>query len=153
MTMRKKTKPETPAGDKPAAAAIAPEAEVLVETAVAAGPPPATLENAAKKFPWRFQPGKPGGPGRPLGARNKLTEDFLRDTHEVYQQHGRGILVEMATSKKMSDRIKFVEIVHDLLPKHAAIDVNVAPSLPKDLAEMEDADWRMLFGIEVKRRE
>jgi hypothetical protein len=149
--MKKKPKPpqsaDAGAADKPA-----PPAPV---EALPPQPPrlPATLENDAKKFPWRFQPGKPGGPGRPLGARNKLTEDFLRDTHEVYQQHGRGILVEMATSKKMSDRIKFVEMVHDLLPKHAAIDVNVAPSLPKDLAEMEDADWRMLFGIEVKRRE
>jgi hypothetical protein len=27
----------------------------------------------------RYLKGMPGGPGRPLGSRNKLTEDFLGD--------------------------------------------------------------------------
>ncbi len=30
-----------------------------------------------------------GGPGRPAGSRNRLTEDFLGDLHAAWQEHGR----------------------------------------------------------------
>jgi len=30
-----------------------------------------------------------GGPGRPAGSRNRLTEDFLGDLHAAWQAHGR----------------------------------------------------------------
>jgi hypothetical protein len=33
--------------------------------------------------------GMPGGPGRPVGSRNKLTEDFFCDLHAAWQEHGR----------------------------------------------------------------
>ena len=36
--------------------------------------------------------GIPGGPGRPLGSRNKLTEDFLGDLHAAWLEHGNTVL-------------------------------------------------------------
>ena len=57
----------------------------------------------------------------------------------------------MATLPDMKDRIKFIELVHNLLPRESRLEVG-PPQLPKDLAAMEDADWRLLFGIAVKRR-
>jgi hypothetical protein len=30
-----------------------------------------------------------GGPGRPPGSRNRLTEDFIGDLHAAWQEHGR----------------------------------------------------------------
>jgi hypothetical protein len=47
----------------------------------------------------------------------------------------------MASSTDMRDRIRFVELVAELVPRNATLDVNVAPSLPRPLAEMTDADW------------
>src|SRR5262245_30772667 len=37
----------------------------------------------------RYLKGVAGGPGRPAGSRNKLTEDFLGDLHAAWQEHGR----------------------------------------------------------------
>jgi hypothetical protein len=37
----------------------------------------------------RYLKGMPGGPGRPAGSRNKLTEDFFADLHAAWQEHGR----------------------------------------------------------------
>jgi hypothetical protein len=43
----------------------------------------------------RYLKGIPGGPGRPVGSRNKLTEDFLRDLQADWEQHGKNILEVM----------------------------------------------------------
>jgi hypothetical protein len=43
----------------------------------------------------RFLKGMPGGPGRPVGSRNKLSEDFLRDLQADWEQHGKDILEVM----------------------------------------------------------
>ena len=37
----------------------------------------------------RYLKGIAGGPGRPAGSRNRLTEDFLGDLHTAWQEHGR----------------------------------------------------------------
>ena len=37
----------------------------------------------------RYLKGIAGGPGRPAGSRNKLTEEFLGDLHAAWQEHGR----------------------------------------------------------------
>jgi hypothetical protein len=37
----------------------------------------------------RYLKGIAGGPGRPAGSRNRLTEDFLSDLHAAWQEHGR----------------------------------------------------------------
>ncbi len=40
----------------------------------------------------RWLKGFSGGPGRPLGSRNKLTEEFLADLYHSWQRHGRKVL-------------------------------------------------------------
>ena len=37
----------------------------------------------------RYLKGIAGGPGRPAGSRNRLTDDFLGDLHAAWQEHGR----------------------------------------------------------------
>ena len=37
----------------------------------------------------RYLKGIAGGPGRPAGSRNKLTEEFLGDQHAAWHEHGR----------------------------------------------------------------
>jgi hypothetical protein len=120
-----------------------------------------TSPSPAHEVQKRAAPGRPFKPGaewtgnaagRALGSRNKLSEDFLADMHRQYQESGPGILRDMATSKSMRQRIRFIELVHDLLPRHAALDVNVTPTLPRPLAEMTDADWEFALGIRVTKR-
>ena len=40
----------------------------------------------------RWVKGFPGGPGRPLGSRNKLREDFFADMHAAWLESGREVI-------------------------------------------------------------
>ena len=40
----------------------------------------------------RYLKGIPGGPGRPLGSRNKLREDFFADMHAAWLEYGREVI-------------------------------------------------------------
>jgi hypothetical protein len=61
----------------------------------------------------RWLKGFSGGPGRPLGSRNKLSEDFLRDLQEDWEQHGKKIIKIM--------REKFPEIYFQSMVKLALV--------------------------------
>ena len=52
---------------------------------------------ATQKAPVRDEHGRwvkgfPGGPGRPLGSRNKLSEDFLVDMHVAWLERGQEVI-------------------------------------------------------------
>ncbi len=40
----------------------------------------------------RYLKGMPGGPGRPLGSRNRMREDFLTDMHAAWLRDGRTVI-------------------------------------------------------------
>jgi len=40
----------------------------------------------------RYLKGMPGGPGRPLGSRNKLREDFFADMHAAWLKRGQEVI-------------------------------------------------------------
>ncbi len=61
----------------------------------------------------RYLKGILGGPGRPVGSRNKLSQDFLRDLQEDWEQHGTEILRIV--------REKFPEVYFQSLVKLAMI--------------------------------
>jgi hypothetical protein len=47
----------------------------------------------------RWVKGFPGGPGRPLGSRNKLSEDFLSDIHTAWLQRGAEVIDRLITER------------------------------------------------------
>ncbi len=65
----------------------------------------------------RYLKGTPGGPGRPLGSRNRLSEDFLGDLQDDWRQHGKEILATM--------REKFPEIYFQSLLRLAVHNVEL----------------------------
>ena len=78
-------------------------------------------EHTAKKV--RRGPGRPFKPGaewrgnaagRPPGARNRYSEDYLNDFHDVWRTHGKKAIQELA-AKRPSD---FVRIGAAILTKH-----------------------------------
>jgi len=72
----------------------------------------------------RFLTGSNGGPGRPRGSRNLLSEDFLRDLHKEWERSGNEPLARVARDFPHV----FVKVVAGLLPRelHAELDMNLS---------------------------
>jgi hypothetical protein len=54
---------------------------------------------APQLVPYHFKPGHPGGPGRPVGSRNKLTEDFLAKMQADFADHGEETIARVRERK------------------------------------------------------
>ena len=60
-----------------------------------------------------FQPGNPGGPGRPKGARSKLGESFLSALLSSFEKGG----IEAIEKVRLEDTSTYVKVIAGLLPK------------------------------------
>jgi hypothetical protein len=69
----------------------------------------------------RFVNGGKPGPGRPVGARSKLGEQFLLDLATVWKQDGLDALRRCAADEPA----QFVRVVASLMPREATLDINV----------------------------
>jgi hypothetical protein len=47
----------------------------------------------------RYLKGMPPGPGRPLGSRNKLREDFFADMHTAWLEYGREVIERLIVER------------------------------------------------------
>lgn len=75
------------------------------------------------------RPFEPGNPGKPKGVKHKMQEDFLRDIHNAWQEHG-AAAIEAMIADKPGD---FVKVVAGLMPKEATLNIN-------DHSELTDAE-------------
>ena len=94
------------------------------------------MAKAAHLAPYQFKPGHCGNPsGRPLGARNKLSETFLEDVYAAWQEHGKQALDTMAEN----DPGAFVKVAASLMPREATLNVGLGEQLANMLERMQDA--------------
>ena len=74
--------------------------------------------------PW--QPGQSGNPaGRYLGSRQKLTEKFINDLSEFYEQEGAALIKRLADENPAA----LIQVVARLLPKESHIEISAGSSL------------------------
>jgi hypothetical protein len=65
-----------------------------------------------------FKPGHPGGPGRPLGARNRLTEVALAALGADFAEHGPAVIEEVRKTKPHV----YLQVVASLLPRQVQME-------------------------------
>jgi hypothetical protein len=66
-----------------------------------------------------WQPGQSGNPsGRPKGARNKLSEAFLKALADDFETHGKDTIVKVRTGRPN----EYLKIVAMALPKRMEIE-------------------------------
>ncbi len=61
----------------------------------------------------QFKAGHSGGPGRPKGSKNKLSEAFLLDLYEHYMEEGKETIKRVCEK----DPGLYVRIISQLVPK------------------------------------
>lgn len=71
---------------------------------------------------------KPGNPGRPKGARNKLGEAFLEALHADFAQHGVDAIVKVRAEKPD----QYLKVIASILPKDLNVTFNPTDSLTDD---------------------
>lgn len=96
-----------------------------------------TKDGATK--PWLMPPWKPGQTGnpkgRPVAARQRLTDSFIRDLSAHYAQHGAEIITRVAEE----DPVAYMNIVARFIPKETELtitgNVNLDPAQMQRIAE------------------
>lgn len=63
---------------------------------------------------------KPGNPGRPKGARNKLGEQFLEDLYADWKAHG----VATLETVRLEKPDQYLKVVASILPKDLNVNIN-----------------------------
>jgi len=61
----------------------------------------------------QFKPGHPGGPGRPKGARNKLSSAFIQTLSDDFEEHG----IEVVQQVRIEQPAKYLDVVGRLMPR------------------------------------
>lgn len=71
---------------------------------------------------------KPGNPGRPKGARNKLGEAFLEALHDDFAEHGKQAIIDTRTDKPD----QYLRVIAATLPKELNVKVSELDELSDD---------------------
>lgn len=82
--------------------------------------PPEKTDGKRKRIPPVEHQFKPGNPGRPKGARNKLGEAFIEALHESFQAQGADCIQRVIDDKPD----QYLKVIASLLPKEMHLNVN-----------------------------
>jgi hypothetical protein len=98
----------------------------------------------------QFKPGNPGGPGRPLGSKNRLSEYFLFELADHFEEHGREAIERVCQDSPG----EYLRIIASLTPKDFALEISdtkwVINAGPKTLTVEQ---WREMHGLATPENE
>ena len=80
-----------------------------------------------------FQPGNPGGPGRPKGSKHRISEAFLRAIADDFEAHG----IEAIEQCRRDDPATYVRVVASLIPKEVLLGEDAENPLKFKYARIE----------------
>ncbi len=99
----------------------------------------------------QFKIGNPGGPGRPKGSKNKLSEYFLHALAEDFEEHGIGAIERVRESSPG----EYLRVIAGLVPREFLLDITkketeswVINASPKRITVEE---WAMKHGLDMPK--
>ena len=101
-----------------------------------------------KRKSTKFQPGQSGNPkGRPKGAKNKLSENFLQALSENFKKHGKEA-IETVCRESPSE---YLRIIAGLMPKELLLEVSQEekPHWVINAQPLSVEDWAAEHGIKT----
>lgn len=85
-------------------------------------------EETRKRIPPVEHQFKPGNPGRPKGARNKLGEAFIEAMHDDFEKHGSSVIERVRDEKPD----QYLKVIASILPKDLNVNINQMDDLTDD---------------------
>ena len=102
-----------------------------------------------KKKSTQFQPGQSGNPkGRPKGAKNRLSEDFLSELAKVFREKG-GEAIEIMCAEHPAD---FIRCIAGLVPKELLLEISTEEKtnwVINARPRLDEKAWRKLHKLEI----
>ena len=95
----------------------------------------------------QFKPGQSGNPaGRPMGSRNKLSETFITDLQQLWDEQGSAILQRVADEHPE----KLMAAMVQVLPKdfQLTVDADQARWVINASPRLSEQQWRQMHGID-----
>jgi len=94
----------------------------------------------------QFKPGNLGGPGRPLGSKNRLSEYFLTELAYHFEEHGRE-----AIERVFDDRPgEYLRIIAALIPRELLLEVSTGEK-PQFVINAQPLlttlEWQKMHGL------
>jgi hypothetical protein len=88
------------------------------------------------------QPGEVRNPaGRPKGSKHKLSEAFLRELTEAWEEHGKAALNKLA----VEDPVNFVRVAASVIPREFGIEVSNHRYVMRAPEPMTMEDWKVTY--------
>jgi hypothetical protein len=98
----------------------------------------------------RFLPGNSGFGGRPLGSRNKFSQQYVEDFYEVWQQEGKSALIRAARQSPA----RYIAVAAALIPQHFKVEQEhtIAGLSVEELRErLQEARARLIAaGVDLR---
>ncbi len=93
------------------------------------------------------RPFQPGNPGRPLGSRNALGEDFVKALYDDFKVHG----VESIVKVRETDPAKYLKTIADVIPKEITLRSDPMEQLSDGELAAQLRELNRLISLAVDR--
>ena len=95
----------------------------------------------------QFKVGNPGGPGRPKGSKNKLSETFLHALARNFEEHGEDAIERVCKDSPG----EYLRIIAGLMPKELLLEVSKEESVNWviNAQPLSIEEWQEMHGLDV----
>ncbi len=92
----------------------------------------------------QFKVGNPGGPGRPLGSKNRLSEYFLYELADHFEEHGKSAIERVCKDSPA----EYLRIIASLTPKNLALEISDTTWVINASPRLSEDEWRQMHKID-----